>query len=127
MGLKTYTEPAAPTTTIIQQAPPSTPTPPVINELLQVKVGNISHQGNESKVELVSWEKVEEGRANFRRKYGADPPCSEQPTREQVTIFLALLMHLPSICIDVPIFVPWGNAQCKNGFSTRWPSAEPAS
>ena len=69
MGLNIHIDPVAPTTTIIQQAP-AAPAPPVINELLQVKVGNIARQGNESKVELVSWEKVEQGRANFKKKDG---------------------------------------------------------
>ena len=106
MGLNVVAEPAP--TTIVQQ-PATAPSPPAINELLQVKVGNIARQGNECKVELVSWEKVEEGRANFKKKDGEDPPYAERPTREHITIFLALLTHLASIYVDFAIFVPRGD------------------
>ena len=72
-------------------------------------MGDIARQGNDSKVQLVSWEVVEEGRARYRKVDGADPPYAERPTREQITILWALLQHLTSMFVDFAIFVPWGD------------------
>ena len=108
MGLNV---PAQPGTTIINQASPSTAlaAPPVIDDLLTVKVGDIARQGNESKVQLCSWEVVDEGRKRYFKSEGDDPPYAEQPTHAQITIFLALLTKLASIFVDFAIFVPYGD------------------
>ena len=100
-GATSTTPPSA--TNITVTAPP----PP--DDLMMVKVGNIGRQANESKVDLISLEKVREGKQRYKKKEGVDPPRAERPTREQITIFLALMLKLSSIYLDVAIFVPFGD------------------